>query len=184
VDFCTQHGVKAYGLWSRICYAIGLSRSGDREQAIPIIEDAMRGAEEIDARLFRPLQLGELALAYDRGGRTEVGIGLVAEAMRIVAKTEERMCEAELYRIHGSLLVSSGNEDAAEPEFMRALETARLQETRFWELRAALGLCKIWKTRGSFELMRNTLRPLCTNFEEEADTGDISEARLMLASLG
>src|SRR5207302_4928419 len=31
VEFCTQHGVKAYGLWGRICYAIGLSRSGDPE---------------------------------------------------------------------------------------------------------------------------------------------------------
>ena len=143
----------------------------------------MRAAEEIDAKLFRPLQLGELALAYDQCGKTDMGIGLVQEAMRIVAKTQERMCEAELYRIHGKLLLSKGNEDAAELEFMRALETARLQDTQFWELRATLGLCTIWKKKGFFKNIQDALRPLCSKFGDEADTGDICEARVLLANL-
>jgi tetratricopeptide (TPR) repeat protein len=183
VDFCTRHGVTVYGLWGRICYGIGLSRSGDAEQAIPLIESAMQSAEEIDAKLFRPLHLGELALAYDQCGRSDVALSLIEKAMGLVAETQERMCEAELYRIHGSLLLSNGDEKAAEYKLMRSLETARLQDTRFWQLRAALSLCKIWNKRGSFSLIRETLDPLCADLNGEADNREISEARALLAAL-
>jgi tetratricopeptide (TPR) repeat protein len=183
VDFCTLHGVTVYGLWGRICYGIGLSRSGNPEQAIPLIESAMQSAEEIDAKLFRPLQLGELALAYDQYGATDVALGLIEEAMGTVVKTQERMCEAELYRIHGHLLFSKGDEKAAESKFMEALETARLQHTRFWELRAALSLCTIWKKRGSHPMIRETLGPLCAELNSEADSGEIFEARRLLTAL-
>jgi tetratricopeptide (TPR) repeat protein len=182
VDYCNQHGVIMYGLWGRICYGIGLSRSGNPDEAIPLIEAAMRSAEEIDAKLFRPLQLGELALAYDQCGRTDVALCLVEESMGIVVKTKERMCVAELSRIHGSLLLSKGDNEAAESKFTEALDTARQQDTRFWELRAAVDLCKSWKGKGPHQMVRDLLGPLCDALGNEADSGDLFEARSLLTN--
>jgi predicted ATPase len=55
------------------------------------------------AELARPYFLALLAEAYGRVGQAEEGLGVLAEALAVVDKTEERWLEAELYRLKGEL---------------------------------------------------------------------------------
>jgi predicted ATPase len=48
-----------------------------------------------------------LAQGYGQGGQAEEGLRVVAEALAVVEKTEERWNEAELYRLKGMLTLQS-----------------------------------------------------------------------------
>ncbi|MGH7960843.1 MAG: AAA family ATPase [Candidatus Binatia bacterium] len=57
----------------------------------------------MEAECYVPLFLGALAQAYAQGGQIEEGLKVIAEALAMVEKNEERMVEAELYRLKGEL---------------------------------------------------------------------------------
>jgi hypothetical protein len=60
----------------------------------------------IEAEVLVPLFLGALAQGYGQGGQAEEGLRVIAEALAMVEKSEERWNEAELYRIKGELLLA------------------------------------------------------------------------------
>ena len=79
-------------------------------------------------------------------GRAIEGLQLLDEAQAIVHATGGRIFEAELYRLRGELLLqrSSATFNKAERCFHQALDIARNQEAKSWELRAATSLSRLW----------------------------------------
>lgn len=82
-------------------------------------------------------------------------------------KHGERFYEAELYRLKGELLLKSkvqGPESEfqrlseAEACFYQALDIARRQSTKSWELRAAMRLSRLWRRQGKIQEARQGLR--------------------------
>ena len=61
-----------------------------------------------------------------------------------MARNEDRMWQAEVIRIEGELLRQGGQAEAAEACFEDALATARRQEAKSLELRAATSLARSW----------------------------------------
>ena len=93
---------------------------------------------------------------------------------------------AELQRIRGELLLlrqTSSSESEAEAAFTSALYTARVQESKALELRAATSLAQLWQRRGKRRQARDLLSPVYNWFTEGFDTVDISEARAVLGAL-
>lgn len=71
------------------------------------------------------------------------------EALALIEPQDEHFWEAELYRLKGEwLLAQQQDETAAEVWFSRALETARQQEAKSLELRAATSLSRLWQRQG------------------------------------
>jgi predicted ATPase len=64
--------------------------------------------------------------------------------------TDERYLEAELYRLKGDWVVAHRRFRDAEAEgcYQRALAVARKQKAKFWELRAATSLARLWRDQG------------------------------------
>ena len=56
-----------------------------------------------EAEVYVPLLLGALAQGYGQDGQAEEGLRVIAEALAMVEKNEERWAEAELYRLKGQL---------------------------------------------------------------------------------
>jgi len=54
-----------------------------------------------------PDWLARLATAYAAVGQVQEGLTVLTEALEVVDKTEERTCEAELYRLRGQLVLQS-----------------------------------------------------------------------------
>ena len=57
-------------------------------------------------------------------------------------------CEAELYRLRGMLLQAVGESGEAEVCLHQALDVARRQQAKSWELRAATSLARFWQQQG------------------------------------
>ena len=91
-----------------------------------------------------------LAEAYGHAGQAEEGLRLLAEALVHVDTTGERYYAAEVYRLKGELLLRQAIPDEAQAEtcLHQALDIARHQQTRAWELRAAVSLARLWQRQG------------------------------------
>jgi predicted ATPase len=64
--------------------------------------------------------------------------------------------------------------------FERALEVARAQQARSWELRAATSLARLWRDQGWRAEARDLLEPVYGWFTEGFDTLDLKEAKTLL----
>jgi tetratricopeptide (TPR) repeat protein len=106
----------------------------------------------------------------------------LSKAQDWMTKNGERTVAAEVHRLVGDLLAMSGRSDA-EPHFLRALEVARTQKARLFELRAASSLARLWRDQGRREEARTTLEPVYGWFTEGFDMPDLVDARLLLESL-
>jgi predicted ATPase len=101
----------------------------------------------------------------------------------MVERTDERWYEAELYRLMaGALLTNSGRRDA-ELWLRRALRTARKQDARHWELRAAISTARLWRDQGKRTDAHDLLAAIYCCFTEGFETRDLKEAAVLLAEL-
>ena len=66
---------------------------------------------------------------------------------------------------------------------MRAIEVARSQQTRTFELRAAVSMARLWRDQGKVQQARELLAPVYGWFTEGFDTLDLKEAKALLDEL-
>jgi predicted ATPase len=125
-----------------------------------------------------------LAEAHGAAGQFEKGLALMEEALDVVERTGERMDEAELCRVKGELFGLSGKLCEAEACFRQAIEVARRQEAKSWELRATLSLSRLLQKEGKSEQARQLLSEVYNWFTEGFDTPDLKEAKALLEELG
>ena len=99
--------------------------------------------------------------------------------------TGERVWEPQLYRLKGELLLqqSSDNHLEAETCFHHALEVARTQQAKSFELRAATSLARLWQQQGKREEARQLLGDIYHWFTEGFDTADLQDAKALLDEL-
>ena len=86
----------------------------------------------------------------------------------------------------GDLLLrrNPGAPNQAEVSYRRAIERARSQEAKSWELRAATSLARLWRDQGKRTEARGLLAPVYNWFTEGFDTADLKEAKALLDELG
>ena len=113
------------------------------------------------------------------------GLAVITEALDHVARTEEHYSEAELYRIRGELrlLGDTANAADAETSFQKAIEVARSQKAKTWELRAAASLARLWQEQGKADKVCDRLTPVYEWFTEGFDTVDLKGAKALLDEL-
>jgi predicted ATPase len=126
--------------------------------------------------------LSLLAEACRDTGRTEEGLRLIAEALDHIAQTGVVYYEPELWRLEGELRLRQDPADAqrAEACFRRAIEIARGQLAKSWELRAATSLARLWHDQGKRLEAQALLSPVYDWFTEGFDTADLKEAKGLL----
>ena len=135
--------------------------------------------------MFVPFYLSCLARAYAQLGQLEEARRAIGEAITTIEATKERWFEAEINRTAGEIALISLEPDAAKAKayFERALAVARLQQTKSWELRAAMSMARLWRDQGKRDEARELLAPVFGWFTEGFDTLDLKEAKVLLDEL-
>jgi predicted ATPase len=110
---------------------------------------------------------------------------VLTEALAEMDTTELHYYDAELYRLKGALLLQQAAPDAAQAEncFHQALDVARQQQARSWELRAATSLARLWQSQDKRQEAYDLLTPVYAWFTEGFDTADLQEAKTLLDQL-
>jgi predicted ATPase len=109
----------------------------------------------------------------------------VTEALVAAEENENRECESEIHRLKGELLLRQGNANASEAQncFQRAIDIARKQSAKSWELRATTSLARLLAKQGCRDDARTMLAEIYGWFTEGFDTADLKDAKALLDEL-
>ena len=109
---------------------------------------------------------------------------LLDEARALIESQGHPVCEPELHRLRACTELSRGSSaQVVEYCFNRALEVARAQRARFWELRTAVSRARFWRDQGKRTDARDLLASIYGWFTEGFDTPDLKEAKALLDEL-
>lgn len=172
----TEHG---YGIWmalGTLCVGSGVVLEG---ADIPRGADLIRQGIELFRGSGAVLSLSHYfavqAEAFLAAGRPAEALAAVDQGLSHAANTGERFHESNLLRLRGESLRLTDPADA-ESMFHRALAVAKEQGARSWELRAAIGLCRL---RPAAET-RARLAEVYATFTEGFTTADLQAAKTIL----
>jgi predicted ATPase len=162
---------------------------GQLQEGIAQIRAGMAAQRSQSKRCDVPRALGALASAQAKAGHPEEGLATLAEALSLVEETDERYWEAELCRLRAELLLmvavpqSARLRTEAEASLHKAIDVARRQKARSWELRATFSLARLWQAQGRIDEARDILAAIYGWFTEGFDTLDLQEAKRLLGEL-
>jgi predicted ATPase len=162
-----------------------LAETGKATDTVHRITSGIAAWRSTGSTMYLPTWLSELAKTYADLRQFDDAWRCIGEAIVAVEKTKERWWEAEVNRIAGEIaLMGPQNVSAkAEAYFERALEVARQQQAKSWELRAATSLARLWRDQNKVQQARELLAPIYGWFTEGFDTRDLKEAKALLHSL-
>ena len=185
IPLCREQGFALYLAWGTIMRGWALSAQGRGEEGVQQIGQGITAWQTTGAEEFRPYFLALLAEAYKQVGQTEEGLNVIAEALAVMSKTEERDYEAELYRLKGELLLAQASKEQNEAEacFEQAIDVARQQSAKSLELRAVMSLAQLWQQQGKTARAHQRLANVYDWFTEGFDTPDLQKAEALLDAL-
>jgi predicted ATPase len=160
-----------------------LAMLGQVEEGIALMREGIELDRSRGVRVQLGASLCSLATAQATAGRPEDGLTTLAEALGFVDQSGERIWEAEMHRVRGELLRAVGDESEADASFLQAIDVARRQQAKSWELRAATSLARLWLEVGKTDDARRMLAEVYDWFTEGFDTPDLREAEELLGSL-
>ena len=166
---------------------LGWSRDAQGE-AEAGLADLRQGLEEWEIRgmsRVNPYFLALWAETYCRVGDVAGGQRVLTEAFEVLERTEENAEAARLHGIRGELFLMQGvsSYPVAERSFQEALSVAREQQAKSFELRAAIGLGRLWQLQGRGQEAKRLIARVYEQFTEGFNTPDLRDAKTMLEAL-
>ena len=177
---------KSFAEWlgNGICFrGEALAMLGQVQEGMAHIREGMAVRRSRGGHCHLTGAVGSLAEAQARAEHPEEGLATLAEALAMVEEKDERHWEAELHRLRAELLLMQGEEAEAEASFHKAIEVARRQNAKSWELRATTSLAYLWQKQGKVDEARRVIEEIYGWFAEGFDTPDLKEAKALLDEL-
>jgi predicted ATPase len=194
LDALSQERMPHWVLLSQIMAGWALASAGQAENGLAIMRTGMNtgetlwrtGGPEPNEQSYRygihwPHYLSRFAILHARGGNKQESLAAIGRAKQMIVETGEYLWHPDVLRIEGELRQLFGAPAReAEACFVSALEVARKQQARSFELRAASSLARLWRDQGEHGKARDLLAPVYGWFTEGLDTRDLQEAKALL----
>jgi predicted ATPase len=178
-----EHGLEFHRISTLAQRGWCLAALGHADEGIRLLNAGITGLRETRLMIFRPFYLTLLADARRMAGQFHAALDHLAEARRVVEDTEERCCQAATLRLTGEVLLAIGDSAAAEAHYCEALDIARQQTAKLWELRAAMSLARLLRDQGKHSEARDLLAPVYDWFTEGFGAPVLQEAKALLGEL-
>jgi predicted ATPase len=153
--------------------------AGQAQEGLTLLTQGLTAVLATGCVIGTPHVLMMIAEAHAMLGEPVEGLNCLAEAAQIIETTEERVNEAELYRLRGDLLNATGDPSTAESNYYQALAVARRQSAKLFELRASVSLARLWYKQGKRAEAGDLLAPIYGWFTEGFDTPALEEAKTL-----
>ncbi len=178
-----EYGCWCYHGWAHFVQGYVRLTRGESEEGLAQMCQGVEEWKHTGTTNGRIEQLLYLAEGYQCAGKLEKGLLALDEALALVEVGGGHHREPEIHRLWGELLLEEGKVEEAESLFVRAVEIARRQQTRAWELRATLSLCRLWQHQGKGKEAHERLAALYGWFAEGHETADLRAAAALLEAL-
>jgi class 3 adenylate cyclase/predicted ATPase len=185
IALSAEHGFTDQLAWATGLRGWAMTEHGRNEGGIAQIQEGLALSRARGAELWRPHGLCMLADACRETGRLDEGLGALTEALAAADEYENHHCEAEIHRLKGELLLKQNDSNATEAQscIQRAIEIARKQSAKSWELRATMSLARLLEKQGKRDEARAMLEEIYGWFTEGFDTADLKDAKALLDEL-
>jgi predicted ATPase len=193
MTLASEQGFPLWEAGAMVMRGWALAEEGRTEEGLMHLRQGLAAWQATGAKLGQPYVLALIAEALGKGGQVDEGLEVLSTIVPAhELRSEQRECEAEVYRIKGVLLHRSTgrrpqlkNRHVVEAEkyFRRAIEVARRQSAKSFELRAVMSLSRLWQEQGKRAEARQLLTEVYSWFTEGFDTADLKEAKALLDEL-
>jgi predicted ATPase len=169
---------------ARFCRGWAMAAAGQGEEGIAEMRQTLSDPMFAQASTTA-LRFAEAAEICGKNGRVEEGLDLVARGLTRAEQTGVSIAEAELHRVKGDLLMVTdpGNVAQAERCVRTAIDVARRQGARLFELRATTSLAHLLKSQGKTEEAGKILAEIYNWFTEGFELPDLKDAKALLDEL-
>jgi predicted ATPase len=201
-----EHGLPYYAAIATMMRGWALAIRGERESGIALLREGLASYRATGTRQQQAYFMALLAEALGEAGREGEGLEALDEALEAARQSSEHYYEAELHRLRGELLLDCGlriadfgiekqeistspqstihnPQSEAEDCFQQAVSLARNQNAKYFELRAVMSLCRLWRRQGKIEEAHGMLAEIHGWFTEDFDTLDLNNAKILLDEL-
>ena len=181
-----EHGLTDYLARATTLRGWAMTEQRHNEEGIALIQEGLAASRATGSELYRPYFLCLLAEACTQTGRLDEGLSALTEALAAANEHEDRHYEPEAHRLKGELLLKQNDSNTEEAQncFQRAVEIARKQSAKSFELRATMSLVRLLAKQGRRDEARTMLAEIYGWFTEGFDTADLIDAKALLDELG
>ena len=158
---------------------------GGKEIGIAELKSAIGTLGAVGSLIRNTWRHAILAEMLSETGRHQAAEKTIGQAIELVETTGERWAESEVYRTAGEALLRNPDADTriAEQRLNHAIEIARRQNTKWWELRATTSLARLLAKTNRRDQARIMLADICGWFTERFDSTDLTKAKALLEEL-
>jgi len=181
---CEEYEFPQEAEWARGFQGSAMAVEGRTAEGAAQCGAALAALHALRSGLTRTMFLSLHADALRRDGRADEGLAAVAGGFAHAERSTERGFLSELHRVRGELLLLKGDDAGAEDALREALDVARQQQARGFELRAATALAGLLHASGRTPGARAALEPVYNWFTEGHGTADLVAARTLLSEIG
>ena len=183
LDHSEKHALGLWRDWASCFNGLVMIHDGDMEAGLHTMRAAFDQAGDNKLLPRYLVLLGEFAACLGRAGKGVLGLATIDGILSRCERSEERWYVPEALRVKGELILLGGAADAgaaAEDHFAQAIELARWQEARSWELRSAMSLARLRRDQGRPAEAYTQLSETLAMFSEGFETRDLQAAQQML----
>jgi predicted ATPase len=185
ISLSDQHMLPNWRAPGKALLGWALGQVGRQVDAIGLVQEGLASLDASGAVGHRLQYVRFLAELHAQLGDPLLSLRLIEDAHQQMQHGEHHLWHAELCRIEGEIRRQTGEIDVdVEACFANAIEWARQQQAKSFELRAAMSMARLWRDRGRRDDARDLLVPIYTWFTEGFNTPDLQDARTLLGELG
>ena len=178
---CEEHHIAHHHAFALCVNGWALSASGEGEEGLAQIR---QGVDGFGLGASQHMLLALQADAQLATGKPEAALATAAAGLKVVEKMGGAPLEAELHRLRGeALLAGAGTVSEAETAIEQAIDVARRQNAKSWELRGAMSLARVRRQQGRPQEAAALLAPVYGWFTEGFDTADLKDAKALFDKL-
>lgn len=185
LEIAEPFGLAHYAAWARIHTGWSCARQGDVDAGLELVERGIRDLREVGIRYHLGHRLALWVETLIAKGDNEGAASAAQECHRAVEETGERWFEPEALRLlaHAKSLLGAGDAEEVEGLLRQSLDVADELDARYWRLRTANALARLWRDQGRTAEARDLLIAVYGWFTEGFDTQDLKDAKTLLDEL-
>ena len=180
-----QHELPMWGAFGVFLQGWATCGSGAIGAGLDDMRQAVDSLRAQNVVLFDGFLKIALAEAEAAAGDFDRALAVLDEGLSIADRLGHRAFEAELHRARGDILLQRdpANSAPAQDAFLTAIAVAKQQGARSFELRAALGLAKLYQSTARPIEAHAVLAPALEGFAPMPEMPEIAQGRALLAAL-
>ena len=184
MGFGRSFGLPSWIAMATVLQGWALVEQGRVAEGLVQITEGITAWQARGFKHLTPIFLTLQAESFLKAGQLGQAAAALAAARTITQNGMDMYWKAEVDRLQGELSNAQGEGGReAESHFLQVLETAREQEARILELRAALSLARLWQSQGKHQAAQQMLAEVYDQFDEGFDSHDLQAAHALLRTL-